>query len=424
MKEKIKKLFPGDEENNWDIPLVNEESIQGFTEEELTSATSRMKNKKAPGPDGVTYEIVKATARICTKYVLEVLNRLLKNGVYPDIWKSASLRLLEKPKKREEDSTAYRPICLMNTMGKLYEALIAGRMVAELNEREGISNNQYGFRKERSTTEAIKRIKDLANYTNSGAYQRRKLGLLTLLDVKNAFNSIKWRTIVEDAQRKGISEYLLRVIMSYLSNRYILTETNEEIRMNRGVPQGSVLGPILWNMAYDGVFELDLTQDAILIGYADDLALMVTAGTKEKIQEVTNNAVENIENWLDQKGLTLAREKTEGVIVVERRKLKELTITIGESEINTQESVKYLEVMIGRNMNWAAHSRHIRVKAEKCAKALSRLMPNCGGGSQSRRRILASVVNSMVLYAAPVWTDAGEKKVQGGNDKATEENTA
>lgn len=92
--------------------------------------------------------------------------------------------------------------------------------------------------------------------------------------------------------------------------------------MTAGVPQGSVLGPTLWNVAYDGVLRLNLPAGAETIAYADDLALMVFAKTPEEVEEVTNDALDEISSWMSRHSLRLAPEKNEAVVLIKRREAR------------------------------------------------------------------------------------------------------
>lgn len=114
----------------------------------------------------------------------------------------------------------------------------------ELEENDRLTEMQYGFRKHRSTVNAVIRIRDIVNFINSGAYNKRKLCILVLLDVRKAFTSIRWNSAMSALEKKGISGYLQKVIGNYLSKRKLIVG-NKTKNVHRGVPQESVLGPVL-----------------------------------------------------------------------------------------------------------------------------------------------------------------------------------
>ena len=173
-----------------------------------------------------------------------MVDGILKAGVFPNEWKIAKLVLIPKPGKKD----AYRPICLLSTLAKAVEIIVDRRLQGELEERGLLSDRQYGFRQGRSTLMAIERVMRSVERDHDRYGTRRDTALLILLDVKNAFNSVEWRVILEAFRDKGVSAYLRRLLSSYLRDRSV-KEGSVGYAMTAGVPQGSVLGPTLWNAA-------------------------------------------------------------------------------------------------------------------------------------------------------------------------------
>lgn len=140
------------------------------------------------------------------------------------------------------------------------------------------------------------------------------------LDVKNAFNSLKWPVI--DALLRSIQtpEYLVEIFRSWLSDRALLTGSDRTTRpVPCGVPQGSVLGPALWNVAYDALLKMNVPPGVQLIGFADDLAVVGTALTDQFLEDLVNPTLQKIDDWMVNHGLELAHQKTEAVILSRRR---------------------------------------------------------------------------------------------------------
>lgn len=401
IKTEAQKLFPQNRKIIWTSTVVGD--FQPFTAEELKKATQRLKKGKAPGPDGLTNEVIKLIVETQGEHCLKVYNRHINEGTFPKIWKDSKLVLIEKPKKQDGEPTAFRPICLINNLGKLYERLINQRLLEELDQKNIIHDAQYGFRKGRSTIDAMKNITKIAEKINSGPYQRRKFCVLVCLDIKNAFNSVPWRRIVKAVEKRRISPYLVRVIKAYLSNRSLMMGDSEMMDITCGVPQGSVLGPTLWNIFYDEVLRIRVPDGVKMIAYADDLALVVEGISSEEIKEITTIAIKRVTQWMTRQGLSIAQEKTETVMLVGRRKIRSMSFEVAGRRVDTQESVKYLGVVFERNMRMMSHVKHIQKRATKIMTDLSRLMYNINGPRSSKRRLLVSAVMSVLLYATPVW---------------------
>ena len=124
----------------------------------------------------------------------------------------------------EEDASSYRPICLLDTMWKLLEEMILQRLHGHMFVEKGLLENQFGFRKGRSTVEAIQAVVDIATKARRGTGKRKGFCALISIDIRNAFHTARWNICIEAMVPKKVLHYLLRMIDDYRSDRWVIYE--------------------------------------------------------------------------------------------------------------------------------------------------------------------------------------------------------
>lgn len=297
------------------------DQIPPVTPEELKKACNRLGNQKAPGPDNIPNAALKAAIQATPDLFVDLYDSCLKEGRFPDGWKRQRLVLIPKAKKLSEDASSYRPICMLDSAGKILERIICDRLEEAIADSGGLAQHQYGFRKARSTIDAIQLVVDIANKAIEGRRwkggKKEYCGVITL-DVKNAFNTTRWDRTMEALESRGVPSYIRRIVRNYFHNRRLTYDTEEgqkEYVVTGGVPQGSVLGPTLWNVMYDGILRLQIPYGATVVGFADDIAVVVVAKEVRQVEARSNAAIRSIQEWLLSAGLELAGHKTEAVLI-------------------------------------------------------------------------------------------------------------
>ena len=258
-------------------------TIPEVTGEEVLAACTGIGDRKTPGPDGIPNRALKAAIRLRPDMFARVFHRCFVEGVFPRRWKEQKLVLIPKPGKPPGEPSSYRPICLLDTMGKILERIIYNRLLTCAEARGALSDLQYGFRKGRSTVDAIRRVVDIARDAIEGERWRfgtKEYCAVVTLDVRNAFNSANWGRITRALFNMATPPYLMEILNNYFQDRkviYLTDEGKQEYIVTASVPRSSVLGPLLWNIMYDGVVRLRLPNGTTIVGFADDIAIVSVA---------------------------------------------------------------------------------------------------------------------------------------------------
>lgn len=401
-------FFPKKPRTDWSQnppPTIDVEPTP-FTTLDILGAARRFPSGKAAGPDGIISEILRAIASHKPELIIQPFNNSLKTKIFPDEWKEARLVLLHKGGNRDpSDPSSFRPISVINSAGKLMERLILTRLDEHLDTTpNGRNDNQYGFRRGWSTINAMERVKETANWTNQEPTQHRDICILVLIDVRNAFKSLPWWSIDEALGAKRTPAYIRQIIRSYLTGRSLQVNTSA-VELSRGVPQRSVLGPTLWNVVYDQLLETPTGEGSQLLGFADDLTLIVTAKDLVTLENRTNTTLRTINEWMTRKGLEIAPQKTQAIVLSRRKSPPVPTIVLCGHQIPVVKEARYLGVTFDLRMTFRSHIGNIANSARGIVALLSKLMPNVGGPGTNKRRLIMSVTKSKPLYGAPIWAN-------------------
>lgn len=373
------------------------------TSEEVKAAAARLRPGKAPGPDGLLNVCIKLAVEVNPDVFVAVFNKCLAEGCFPKRWKRAGLVLIPKPGKDPLTPGGYRPVSLLDSLGKLFEAVIHTRM----KDFTTTASNQFGFQKGLSTLDAVASVMGTAYDSSTGVSRYRHHCIMVTLDVKNAFNALPWATIKREISARGLPEYVLAILDSYLCDRVLVHgvgSTQAEFPVTSGVPQGSVLGPHIWNLVYDGLLALDLPGGVSLVGFADDVAIVGRARELNDLATNLEEAAESVLDWMARQGLEIAASKTEVTVLSTRRGTEQFTLRIGDTLVAAKRSTRYLGVVVGADHCFGPHIDHASRSAIGASGNISRLMTNTSGLSQRiRGRLFNAVVTSRLLYGAPIW---------------------
>ena len=384
-----------------DIP--NTIDAPPFTMQELLKIIKDLNVRKTPGHDLIEAKMLKEAWPEIQADILQMFNCCLEQGVFPRQYKLAQIRaLLKSADKDPTDPKTYRPISLLPVIGKVLEKLIAGRMGALANEHPKSSSRQYGFRPRRSTEDAIVELNRIVSATQ-GKYA---VGLL--FDISGAFDNVWWPSILRALKERECPGNIYRLIQSYLTDRRALMigSTKSEFKnITKGCPQGSVLGPMFWNLIFDEAIDIAGRGDNQPIAFADDLIVVVSANSRQAIETKANRITQELVAWCEKQKLEISKKKSEMLLLKGFLDIKRPPVVkIGNTSMKMNPKARYLGIIFGSRLSISPHIDYITAKTKRLFAGFSKLArEHWGLNTKVLRTIYTGLVLPVLCYAAAGW---------------------
>lgn len=404
-----KMAIPGEELL---APQKEEIPWEPITEHEIYQALKATKGTTAPGEDGNPSLVWKHLWPHIGKIITQIFIASIELGYYPTQWKRALIVVLRKPGKPDYSLPgAYRPISLLNTLGKLLEAVIAKRLSYYAETYGLLPDTQFGGRPGRTTEQALLVLTNAVNR----AWMGSKVVTLIAFDLKGAFNGVNKNSLDARLHDQGIPMVVRRWIRSFMDSRFASIrfddfETDVAPLENAGLAQGSPLSPILF-----AFFNSDLVNQPVNFkggasAYIDDyFRWRVGRSAEENIRKIQEEDIPRIEEWARRTGSCFAVEKTE-LIHITRKKSEHLKgdIRMQGVTIRPSATAKLLGVVFDQELRWKQHIHQTIKRATKVNVAM-------GGLRHLRpaqmRQLYQACVTPVVDYASAVWHNPLKDKI-------------
>ena len=365
-----------------------------------------LSKSKATGLDKISGKILKAAASSIASLLTYIFNHALISSHFPSEWKVARLLPLFKkgPRNLAEN---YRPISILPSISKLMERIMYDQLYEYLNENSLLSDHQFGFRKFHSTASA------LLDCTNSWYMNmdRKMFNLVVFLDLKKAFDTVNHDILVRKLELYGITGNALSMIKSFLTDRKQKCQLGDvitpESSVTCGIPQGSILGPLLFLLYINDL--PDCLRQVSPRLFADDTNLTVAGETIEEVELAMNNDLLRIKEWLLANKLSLNVAKTEFLLIGSHHKLNNLdskpSVNIGHDSIKQVQHSTVLGVEIDEYLSWKKHIENVVKKVTSGIGAMRRIRDFVD------RETLSSIYNALIRphfdYCGEVWDTLG-----------------
>ena len=334
--------------------------LSALTEVETYRELSKLNETKSSGPDNIKPKLAKICKDQFVKPLTILYNKAIETATYPSEFKQAKVIALYKKQSRFIPSN-YRPISLLNCFNKIFESLIYNQMIKFIDKHKILYINQYGYRAGFSTTLALIDVVD----TIKMAVNRNEYAMGIFLDLEKAFDTINHEILLAKLDHYGFRGHVNIFINSYLNERKQYASVNKKEsnyqRINFGVPQGSILGPLFF-IIYINDISSAITNFAGKL-YADDTALILH---HKNINILVNNAelaLSNVSHWFKINKLSVSHGKSTFILFHDRRKSScpELnSLHVDNNYIPRSNEVKYIGLTLDENLNWDSHLKELR----------------------------------------------------------------
>ena len=369
-----------------------------ISETDVSDVLRLLNTSKASGPDQINPTLLKeASAQLC-KPLSKLFNNSLTSGKFPESWKEANVTPIYK---KDDPSLVnnYRPISLLNILGKVMERCVFKHVYNYLQSKSIISQLQSGFQPKDST---INQLLDVSNQFGKALDEGKEIRVV-FCDISKAFDRVWHAGLIKKLESIGIKNNLLLWFSDYLKHRRQRVVINgvssswEEI--NAGVPQGSILGPLLFLIYINDIVN-DIETNIRL--FADDTSLYIIVENPQSSADFLNNDLEKIHNWSNAWLVDFNPNKTESLIISRKHNPPfRPTLYMDNTPIREVESHKHLGLTFDSNGTWDAHIETIITKASKRIGLLRKIKFKID--RFSLQKIYFSFIRPILEYADIIW---------------------
>ena len=381
-------------------PNKNKLTLKETTPDEISKIITDLDGKKSSDINNISPDLVKLNNQSISQILTIIFNISIHEGCFPTAMKQAKITPIHKG-----DSVLsvgnYRPISLLPIFSKIFERLIYNRLVTFITENKILSELQFGFQKNKSTEQAVTSIVSALDQAKS----EKKSSYCVFLDFAKAFDTVNHEILLSKLDHYGIQGTSNSLFKTYLSNRTQQTEINgvlsEKGIIKHGVPQGSVLGPLLFLLYIN-----DISKSSHLLKFflfADDTTVFYSDQTNEDTETILNRELSKVSDWLAANKLSLNVKKS-NFLHFHHGRCKKPTINLKLNETKVDEKVvtKYLGVLIDNKLNWKSHIEHVKTKVSRGNGMISRIRYFVN--EQCLLNLYYSFIQSHVNYNLLNWT--------------------
>jgi hypothetical protein len=378
-------------------------TFRDLTQEEVEKIMKNQRPKLSHGVDTINNRMVKECAASLSAPMTMIINQSMAEGKVPSAFKIAVIKPLYKKGPANELGN-YRPVSLLSALSKILEKAVCTQLNHWLYKEGLYCPTQYGFRPKSSTTHAVQ---DLMNQVTNNA-AANQCTVATFIDLSKAFDCLQYDKLFGKLNNLGVRNTELNWFKDYLANRKQLVQLeetkSEPENVTLGVPQGSVLGPVLF-LIY--VNDINATcPEANLIKFADDTTLVTTGATTNEAVLKMNSALQKISRWFIANKLQLNPSKTRYMIFNNKDCNHADVIIKGEKiqkicEAGKEKSFKLVGIHLDENLKWNHHIKAVGKKISSSLYGLTKVSKELN--EENKKLLYSGLIHSHLVFGLPIW---------------------
>ena len=338
--------------------------------------------------------MIKGVASIISSPLCYIVNLSLQTGIVPSAWKEAKITPIYKSAAKNQFEN-YRPISVLSVMSKILERAVQKQLLSYLESEKLLTNSQYGFRPKRSTEMAATAFFDSIRCE----VDKGNLVGAIFIDLRKAFDTLSHSKLIEKLFFYGIDKIELDWFTDYLFQRHITVAYRDSLsdkqKLFSGVPQGSILGPLIFLIYFNDV--VDIIKNSHIIKYADDTVLYCSGKNIQQIEDKLSEDICHFADWFEDNELIInpKKGKSEVMLFGTSQKLGRLSETLNIKyryhNINVTLVYKYLGIHIDSTLNLNSYFDKVFKKAAGRLKLLEKLR------HQMDMKTATTIYNTMIV---------------------------
>ena len=349
---------------------VNSIAMFPTTKVEIGNIIKALKNKSSPGLDDIPNSVLKFASSFISLPLSTLINSSFNTGKFPNKLKEAKVIPIYKAGDRTKIEN-YRPISILNSISKIYEKAISTRLVDYLKTQNFFHTDQYGFRPNHSTSSALITFNEFI----CSSIDNNEIPISIFIDLSKAFDTLDHVILLTKLQHFGIRGIAWALMQDYLSNRtqrvFCNNTLSDSLSVSCGVPQGSILGPLLFLIYINDIYKSSALLKFIM--FADDTTLLFTSKSISNLNTIINTELNKVCDWLKTNKLSINVSKTNYIVFKKNLPLDSIKIHINNLCINQVLSTKFLGVIITSDMTWKEHIRTVTTNISRTIGVITRI---------------------------------------------------